>query len=56
MRLPETVTQVAPDPGTLWIDLGTFPTYEFANMHRAAVAQLGASIVNTPQGRGNRST
>ena len=45
MRLPETVTQVAPDPGTLWIDLGSFPAYEFANMQRAAVAQLGATIV-----------
>jgi len=46
MRLPETVTQVAPDPGTLWIDLGNFPTYEFANMQRAAVAQLGATVVS----------
>ena len=46
MRLPETVTQVAPDPGTLWIDLGSFPAYEFANMQRAAVAQLGATIVS----------
>jgi rare lipoprotein A len=46
MRLPETVTQVAPDPGELWIDLGNFPAYEFANMQRAAVAQLGATIVS----------
>ena len=46
MRLPETVTQVAPDPGALWIDLGSFPAYEFANMQRAAVAQLGATIVS----------
>jgi rare lipoprotein A len=46
MRLPETVTQVAPDPGALWIDLGSFPAYEFANIQRAAVAQLGATIVS----------
>jgi len=45
IRLPETVTQVAPDPGALWIDLGSFPAYEFANMQRAAVAQLGATVV-----------
>ena len=45
-RLPESVTQVAPDPGALWIDLGSFPTYEHANMQRAAVARLGATIVN----------
>jgi rare lipoprotein A len=52
MRLPETVTQVAPDPGRLWIDLGSFPTYEFANMQRAAVVQLGATIERERQGRG----
>jgi rare lipoprotein A len=52
MRLPETITQVAPEPGTLWIDLGSFPTYEFANMQRAVVAQLGATIVNQTHGRG----
>jgi rare lipoprotein A len=52
MRLPEAVTQVAPDPGRLWIDLGNFPTYEFANMQRAAVAQLGAAIVSERHGRG----
>ncbi len=52
MRLPETVTQVAPERGALWIDLGGFPTYEFANMQRAAVAQLGATIVSEMHGRG----
>ena len=51
LRLPEAVTQVAPDPGRLWIDVGRFPTYEFANMRRAAVAQLGADVVSVPQGR-----
>jgi rare lipoprotein A len=51
MRLPETVTQVAPDPGTMWIDLGSFPAYEFANMQRAVVAELGATIVSEPHAR-----
>jgi rare lipoprotein A len=45
-RLPETVTQGVPDPGALWIDLGSFSAYEFANIQRAAVAQLGATIVS----------
>jgi len=51
LRLPETLTQVAPDPGRLWIELGSFPAYEFANMQRAAVAQLGATIVSERHGR-----
>ena len=41
-RLPETVTQGAADPGRLFIRLGTFQTYEYANMQRARVAGLGA--------------
>jgi rare lipoprotein A len=52
MRLPETLTQVAPEPGALWIDLSSFPTYEFANMQRAVVAQLGATIISLTHGRG----
>jgi len=56
MRLPETVTQVVPEPGTLWIDLGRFPTYEFANMQRAAVARLGATIVSEMHGNGETFT
>lgn len=51
MRLPETVRQVAPDPGRLWIDLGSFPTYEFANIRRAAVARLGATVASVLHGR-----
>jgi len=51
LRLAETLTQTAPDPGTLWIELGGFPTYEFANMQRAAVAQLGATVVSHTEGR-----
>lgn len=50
-RLPETVTQGTPDPGQLFIRLGTFQTYEYANIQRAHVAGLGASIVSTREGR-----
>ena len=51
LRLAETVAQTAPNSGQLWIDLGDFPTYEFANMQRAAVARLGASVVSETHGR-----
>jgi rare lipoprotein A len=51
LRLPEAVTQIAPDPGQLWLDLGGFPTYEFATMRRAQVIQLGATVEAERQGR-----
>jgi rare lipoprotein A len=35
----------------LFIRLGTFQTYEYANIQRAHVAGLGASIVSTREGR-----
>jgi rare lipoprotein A len=50
-QLPESVTQGAPDPGQLFIQLGTFQNHEFANMQRAHVAGLGADIVSTRNGR-----
>ena len=50
-QLPETVTQGAADPGQLFIQLGTFQTYQYAAMQRAQVARLGATIVSTRQGR-----
>ena len=50
-QLPETVTQGLPDPGRLFIRLGTFQNYEYANIQRARVAGLGASIVSTRNGR-----
>ena len=50
-QLPESVTQGAPDPGQLFIQLGTFQNYEFANIQRAHVAGLGADIVSTRNGR-----
>ena len=46
MRLPESVTQVAPDPGRLFIRLSSFQSYQYAAMQRARVAGLGANVVN----------
>ncbi len=50
-RLPETLTQTAPDPGRLFIRLGTFQNYQYANIQRAKVAGLGAEVVSTREGR-----
>jgi peptidoglycan lytic transglycosylase len=50
-RLPETVTQVAANPGRLFIQLGTFQSYRYAEMQRAKVAALGAGIASDPRGR-----
>ena len=50
-RLPETVTQASPDPGSLFVQLGTFQNSAFANIQRARVAGLGARIVSTREGR-----
>lgn len=49
--LPETLMQGAPEPGQLFIQLGTFQTYQYANMQRAQVASLGAAVVSTREGR-----
>jgi rare lipoprotein A len=51
LRLPETVTQASPDPGNLFVRLGTFQTFEYADIQRARVAGLGARIVSTREGR-----
>jgi rare lipoprotein A len=50
-RLPETVTRVAASPGRLFIQLGTFQSHGYADIQRAKIAGLGASIVSTSQGR-----
>jgi rare lipoprotein A len=50
-RLPETVTQGAPDPGRLFVQLGTFQNHRYADIQRAKVAALGASIVSTSRAR-----
>jgi rare lipoprotein A len=49
--LPETITQAPPDPGQLFIQLGTFQNYQYAGIQRARVAGLGATIVSTREGR-----
>lgn len=46
LRLPETVAQAAPDPGTLYVRLGTFQGLQYANIQRARVSGLGAGIVS----------
>jgi rare lipoprotein A len=46
LRLPESVTQVAPDPGQLFVELSSFQNYQYAAMQRARVARLGANLVS----------
>jgi rare lipoprotein A len=50
-RLPETVTQSTADPGRLFVQLGTFQTYEYAAIQRSRVGGLGAEIESTRNGR-----
>jgi rare lipoprotein A len=49
--LPESVAQGVPAPGQLFIRLGTFQNYEYANIQRTRVGGLGANIVSTRNGR-----
>lgn len=51
-KLPEAVTQSQPDPGNLFIQLGTFHGFHYADIQRARVAGIGANIVSIPEGRG----
>jgi len=50
-RLPETVTQTPPNPGSLFVLLGAFHTFQYADIQRAQVGGLGARIVSTWEGR-----
>jgi rare lipoprotein A len=45
LRLPETVTQTTPDPGNLWVQLGSFLGYRYAAMQHARLAALHPQIV-----------
>ena len=45
LRLPETVTQTNPDPGSLWVQVGSFLGYRYAAMQRARLATLHPQIV-----------
>ncbi len=51
LRLRETVTRGSPEPGNLFVRLGTFQTFAYADIQRARVARLGARIVSTREGR-----
>jgi rare lipoprotein A len=45
LRLSETLTQVAPNPRSLYVALGTFQGFQYANMQRARVG-LDANVVS----------
>jgi rare lipoprotein A len=51
MRLPETVTQTAPDPGKLIVRLDTFDEFQYAAVQQAKLAASGAHIVYLTEGR-----
>ncbi len=51
LRLPERVTQTTPEPGSLWIRMGSFSRYEFADRQRARVAGLAPEIDSVRTGR-----
>jgi rare lipoprotein A len=46
-RIPELLTETTADPGQLFIQLGTFQNYKYANILRARVARLGAHVIGT---------
>ncbi len=54
LRLPETLTREAVGSYQLWIKMGTFSRYEYANLQRSKVGQLGPRIDELRNGR-NRS-
>ncbi|MBV9655815.1 MAG: SPOR domain-containing protein [Acetobacteraceae bacterium] len=54
LRLPETVTEVAPSPGMLWIDLGTFGQFEFAHRRAARAAFAAPAIRRERRGHDER--
>jgi len=51
MRLPETITQTAPQPGQLMVELDTFEEYQYAAVQRAKMGAAGARIVSIVDGR-----
>lgn len=52
LRLPETVTQAAAGPGSLWIECDSFASYAYARREAARLASLGAKIVRRGSGSG----
>ena len=51
LRLPERVTQTAPEAGSLWIEMGSFSRREFAERQRARASGLNPSIERVSSGR-----
>ena len=51
LRLPETVRQVAPAPGQLWVRAGAFGRADYAARQRAQLAGLPTRIDLTREGR-----
>jgi hypothetical protein len=47
LRLPETVMQMAPAPGRLWIDAGHFGRAEYARRRAAQLVDARAFVVTT---------
>jgi rare lipoprotein A len=56
LRLPEALTQVAPQPGTLWIECDSFTHYAYADRERAKLAGLGAQVLRRGTGTGENDT
>jgi rare lipoprotein A len=50
-RLPERITLVPPQPGSLWVQMDSFGRYEFAARQQARVAALGPKIERFGSGR-----
>ncbi len=51
LRLPETLTREAAGGTQLWIRMGIFSRYQYANLQRAKVAELGPRIEEIRNGR-----
>lgn len=56
LHLPETLTQVQPRPGTLWIECDSFTHYAYAEREQARLARLGAQVLRRGGGAGENDT
>jgi rare lipoprotein A len=54
MRMPEAITQTAPRPGQLMVELDTFEEYQYAAVQRAKMGWANAQIISTADGRTRR--
>jgi rare lipoprotein A len=55
LRQPEILLQGQPEHGRLWVELGTFSEYQYANIQRARLAGMGARIDSIRTGRRSES-